>query len=324
MKWMRAVGLAVGSLAALGAYGQPQGRYPEKPIRLIVPYSPGGSSDILARVVSAALTDALGQQIVVDNRAGAGGIIGAQAAAQALPDGYTLFQAVVGQMAISPHLLRNLPYDPRRDFAPIAPVAMTPLLLVANASLPATDVKSLIALARATPGKLNFSSSGNGGSTHLSGELFKTMAGIDVVHVAYKGASPSITALMGGEVAFAFDAMPHALPIGRSGKLRMLAISTLRRSSVANDIPTLDESGVPGFDSSAWFGFVAPAKTPPALVQQLNQTLNAVLKRPDVRKRVIDAGGEPLGGTSADFGRFMDTEYRKWGEVVRKAGLKQK
>lgn len=297
--------------------------YPVKPVRVLIPYPPGGSSDIVARIMTTGLSEELGKPVVVDNRGGAGGVIATEIVAHSVPDGYTLLHAVVGQLAIAPHLYRKLAYDPFKDFSPVSLHVAMPLLLVATPSLPAGNLKEFLALAKASPGKLNFSSSGNGGSTHLSAELLKIMGGIDMVHVVYKGAAPSIAAVMANEVSVAFDGIASALPHVKSGRLKALGISIRKRSAIAPNIPTIDEAGVKGFDSSAWMGMVAPRGTPDAVIRRLNEAANKVLTRADSRKRLMDYGAEPLGGTPAEFGEFIRSEYKKWGAVVAKTSLKK-
>jgi len=232
-----------------------------------------------------------------------------------------LLHAVVGQLAITPHLYKKLPYDTMKDLNAVSLHVAMPLLLIATPSLPASNLKEFISLAKASPRKFNFSSSGNGGSTHLSAELLKIMAGIDMVHVAYKGAAPSIAAVMGNEVTLAFDGIASALTHVRGGKLKALGVSTSKRSSIAPNIPTIDEAGVKGFDSSAWMGMVTPHGTPGAVIRKLNEAANTVLVRADTKKRLMDLGAEPLGGSSVEFSEFIRSEYSKWGMVVSKTGL---
>jgi tripartite-type tricarboxylate transporter receptor subunit TctC len=308
-----AAGLAVKPAAA-------QAAYPSKPITIIVPFAAGGTTDILARVVGQALTKELGQSVVIDNRAGAGGNIGGQAAAKAAPDGYTLFMGTVGTHAINAALYKSMPFDPVKDFAPLTRVAMVPNLLVANPSQPFKTVKELIAYAKANPGKLNFGSSGNGSSIHLSGELFKAMAKVDMVHVPYKGSAPAVTDLLGNQIAIMFDNMPSAIQHVRSGRLRAIAVTTAKRSPELPDVPTIAEAGVPGYEATSWFGMFAPAATPPAVLAKLNTALVKVLAEPEVKKKIAEQGAEPYSEKPAQFAEFIRKESVKWGKVVKDSG----
>ena len=313
-----------GACAALAASLAPTGAaaqaYPSKPITIIVPFSAGGTTDILARVVGQALTTELGQSVIVDNRAGAGGNIGASLAAKAPADGYTLFMGTVGTHAINAALYKKMPFDPIKDFAPLTRVANVPNLLVANPAQPYKTVQELIAYAKANPGKVNFGSSGSGSSIHLSGELFKSMAKVDMQHVPYKGSAPAVTDLLGNQIGIMFDNMPSAIQHVRSGKLRPLAVTTAKRSPELPNVPTIAESGVPGYEATSWFGLFAPAGTPAPIVAQLNKAIVRVLGQPEVKKKLAEQGAEPVAETPEQFAAFIHQESLKWGKVVKESG----
>ena len=313
-----AVALGTGLLASMPAAAQ--AAYPSKTITMVVPFSAGGTTDILARIVSQALTAELGQSVIVDNRAGAGGNIGGQAAARAAADGYTLFMGTVGTHAINAALYKKMPFDPIKDFAPLTRVANVPNLLVANPKQPFKNVKELIAYAKANPGTLNFGSSGSGSSIHLSGELFKSMAKVDMQHVPYKGSAPAVTDLLGNQIAIMFDNMPSAIQHVRSGKLVPLAVTTAKRSPELPDVPTIAEAGVPGYEATSWFGLFAPAGTPPAVVAKLNTAIVKVLAKADVKKKINEQGAEVYSETPEQFSAFIQKEAVKWGKVVRESG----
>jgi tripartite-type tricarboxylate transporter receptor subunit TctC len=297
-----------------------QAAYPSKPITIIVPFSAGGTTDILARVVGLHVGQTRGQPVIVDNRAGAGGNIGTQAVARASADGYTLLMGTVGTHAINQSLYKKLPFDPIKDFAPLSRVAMVPNLLVANPAQPYKNVKELIAYAKANPGKVNFASSGSGTSIHLSGELFKQMTGIDMQHVPYKGSAPAVADLIGGQTAIMFDNMPSVMPHVKAGKLRALAVTTARRSPALPDVPTIAESGVPGYDTSSWFGLLAPAGTPADVVARLNAAIAKALADPDVKTKLAEQGAEPHPEKPEQFAAFIASETAKWGKVVKESG----
>lgn len=313
-----AVVLGSGLLATVPAAAQAV--YPNKTITIIVPFSAGGTTDILARIVGQALTTELGQTVVVDNRAGAGGNIGGQAAARAPADGYTLFMGTVGTHAINASLYKKMPFDPIKDFAPLTRVANVPNLLVANPAQPFKNVKELIAYGKAHPGQLNFGSSGNGTSIHLSGELFKTMAKVDMQHVPYKGSAPAMTDLLGNQIAIMFDNMPSAIQHVRSGKLRAIAVTTAKRSPELPDVPTIAEAGVPGYEATSWFGLFAPAGTPPAVISKLNTAIVKVLANSEIKKKINEQGAEVYSETPEQFAAFIQKESVKWGKVVRDSG----
>jgi tripartite-type tricarboxylate transporter receptor subunit TctC len=296
--------------------------YPSRPIRMVIPFAPGASNDITARLIAPKLSDALGQSVVVDNRGGAGGVLGADLVAKSLPDGYTLLMGSPGPLTVNPVLLPNLPYQPKRDFVPVTLLAIVPSILEVNPALPAKSVQELIALARATPGKFNYASAGVGSVPHLAGELFKLLAKVDLVHVPYKGSSPAITDLLGGQVSMFFDNMASAVPYVKAGRLRALAITSPKRSAVMPDLPTMIEAGVPGYEAYSWNGIVAPAGTPPATIKRLAAEIAAVLASPEIREKMKGLGAEVVANSPAEFASFMEKESAKWGRVVREANIK--
>lgn len=321
--WQRAlhVVLAVAAMAtAPAALSQGAASYPSKPVRLVVPFPPGGTTDILARAVAQKLSEAWGQQAIVDNRPGAGGNIGSDLVAKAAPDGYTLLMGTVGTHAINPSLYTKMPYDHVKDFAPVILVAGVPNVLVVNPSVPVNSVKDLIAYAKANPDKLNFASSGNGTSIHLSGELFRTMTGVQITHVPYKGSSPALTDLMGGQVQLMFDNLPSSLQFIKAGKLKALAVTSTARSAALPDVPTLAESGLPGFEASSWFGVLAPAGTPPDIVARINGAIGAWLATPEAKDKLMSQGAIAAGGTPDEFAKHIAAETAKWAKVVKASG----
>lgn len=313
--------LAVVMFAALTAVSLAQS-YPAKPVRFIVPFAPGGGNDVMARLISGKLSENLGQQVIVDNRAGAGGSIGSELAAKAPPDGYTILMGHIGTLALNRSLYARLPYDPVKDFAPVSLVATAQNILIVHPSLPARSVKQLIAIAKSKPGELNFVSGGVGGAGHLAGELLKALAKVDMVHVAYKGAGPALTDLIAGHVQLMITNMPAAMPHVKSGKLRALAVTGARRSSLVPDLPTIAEAGVPGYELMNWFGVVAPAATPRDIVGKLNQEIVKGLKTGDMRSLLAANGAEPVGSTSEQFAAHIKAEIAKWAKVIRAAGLR--
>ncbi len=309
---------AVGAAIPAGAFAQ--AAYPNKPVTIVVPFAAGGTTDILARIIGQALTTELGQSVVVDNRSGAGGNIGGALAAKAPADGYTLFMGTVGTHAINASLYKKMPFDPIKDFAPLTRVANVPNLLVANPAQPYKSVKELIAYAKANPGKVNFGSSGNGSSIHLSGELFKSLAKVDMVHVPYKGSAPAVTDLLGNQIGIMFDNMPSAIQHVRSGKLVPIAVTTAKRSPELPNVPTIAEAGLPGYEATSWFGMFAPTGTPAPVLAKLNTALVKVLNQADVKKKINEQGAETTSETPEQFAAFIKTESVKWGKVVQESG----
>lgn len=314
--WLAAFALT--ALAATGCWAD----YPDKPIRMIVPYPPGGTTDLLARAIAPRLGERLHQTVIIDNRAGAGGVIGAQVVARSAPDGYTIVFASIATHGILPVLQSPKPYDAVKDFSPITLVASTPNVLVANIQQPIETVAELLAAAKAKPGSINFGSTSLGGSPHMSGELLKTLAQVDIVHVPYKGGGPMLIDLMGGQIQFAFDNLPSSINHIRAGKIRALAVTTAKRWPGAPDIPTMAEAGVPGYESGAWFGMLAPAKTPRPIVDMLQKNVSAILKLPDVQKLFMEQGAEPVGDTPEQFAKVISSELQKWTKVATATGVK--
>jgi len=311
--------LAAALVYMTAAHAQPA--YPQKPIRMVVPFPPGGGTDILARLFGQKMSETLGQQIIIDNRGGAGGTLGTDIAAKAAPDGYTLI-LVSGSHAINPGLYQKLPYDSVSDFAPITQIATSPGILVVNPSLPVKSVKDLLALARAKPGQINYASAGSGTPPHLAGELFKVMAKIDMVHVPYKGNAPAFTDVIGGQVSLIFPTMPSAMPFIKSGKLRPIAVTSAKRSPAAPDIPTIAESGLPGYEATSWYGILAPARTPPQIVARLHEVLVSVIGAPDMQDKLAAQGLDPVGNTPQQFAAVIKSEIAKWAKVVKASGAK--
>jgi tripartite-type tricarboxylate transporter receptor subunit TctC len=296
--------------------------WPSKPIRYIVPFAAGGTTDILARTISEKLSVALGQPVIVENKPGAGGGVGAAEVARAAPDGYTIMGGTISTHAINATLYSSLPYDPVKDFVAITLIARVPNMLVINNDIPAKNVAELIALMKANPGKWNFASSGNGTSQHLSGELFKGMANVQMQHIPYKGSPPALTDVMGGQVSMTFDNITTAWTLAKAGKLKALAVTTSKRSPIAPDVPTLAESGLPGYEVGSWQGVFGPAAMPPEIVKRLNTEIVKIINTPDVQKKLVDLGAEPVGNSSEEFTAFVKTEVVKWGDVVKKSGAK--
>jgi tripartite-type tricarboxylate transporter receptor subunit TctC len=305
--------------AANLAYAQ---SYPAKPIRMIVPFAPGGGVDFTARLVGQKLGAALNQSVVADNRAGAAGVIGTELAAKAPPDGYTLLLGSAGPLAILPGMGGRLPYDPLRDFAAVALVASLPFLLVVHPSLAVKSVPELIAHAKARPGQLNYGTAGNGSTTHLATELFKSMAQVDIVHVPYKGVAPAVADLLAGQVQLMAGDLSTLMPQVRAGKLRALAVTGAKRSALAPELPTIAESGVAGFEASGWFGVLAPAATPRALVGRLNAVINSGIAAADARERLGALGGDVASGTAGEFSARIRDDLAKWGRLIASLGLK--
>lgn len=295
-------------------------RYPTKPIRIVVPFTPGGSNDLLGRVLAQKLNEAWGQPVIIDNRPGAGSTIGIELVVRAAPDGYTLL-TTSGGIAINVSLYR-LPFNPVTDLAPVTLLAQMPYLLAVHPSVPAKSTRDLINLAKAQPGKLIFSSSGAGTSSHLTMEMFKSLAKIDLLHVPYKGGGPAVNALAGGEVQMTFNVITGTLPQARAGKIRALAVSSARRVEVAPELPTVAESGLPGFEVIAWYNMFAPAGTPRSIVNRINAEVNRLLQQPEVRERFLALGVAPLTGKPEALGDYLKFEVARWGKVIKEAGIK--
>ncbi len=310
------------TLAVLAPHPAAADAYPAKPIRLVVAFPPGGGTDIIARSIAHKLAERFAQQVVVDNRPGAGGNIGTDIVAKSAPDGYTILMGSAGPLAINASLFAKMPFDPIKDLAPVTLAASTPNVLVVHPSLPARTVKELIALARAKPGEINFASSGHGTPAHLAGELFNSMAGVKLVHIPYKGAAPALADLLGGQVQIMFSTMPPALPHVKDGKLRALAVTSRKRSPATPELPTMDEAALPGFEAITWHGVVAPAGTPAAIIARLNREIVAILHLPEVVERLSGQGAEALGSTPEEFAAYIKSESAKWAKVVRESGAK--
>jgi tripartite-type tricarboxylate transporter receptor subunit TctC len=295
--------------------------FPSKPIRFIVPFPPGGPVDAVARIVGQRVSQSVGQPVTVENRAGAGGIVGAEIAAKAPADGYTVFVCAIHH-SVLPSINAKLPYDFWRDFVSVGMGATFPIVVVANPSVPVHSLKELIAYAKANPGMLSYGSSGNGGGTHLAGELFKTLAGVDILHVPYKGSAPAMTDVLGGQVQLMFADGPTAVPQVKGGKVRVLAVAQSRRSALVPEVPSANEAGLPGYDAYSWTGFVAPAGTPADVVLRLNAEIVKALSAPDMREALLTRGAEPHPGTPEQFTTFVRAEMSKWAKVVREANIK--
>jgi tripartite-type tricarboxylate transporter receptor subunit TctC len=314
--------LAAGLAAAFLAQPALAQSYPSKPIRLIVPFAAGGGNDNIARLVGKRVSDSLGQPLVIDNRPGAGGVLGAELAAKAAPDGYTLFLGGVGSHALNPNLIEKLPYDPIRDFAPVSLLAQAPLILVVHPSVPARDIDEFVAYARKNPGKLNFASNGNGTSSQLAAVMFDRMAGVEMVHVPYKGLSPALTDLLSGQVQVMFSSVVAILPHVKAGKLRALAVTGMTRLPSLPELPTIAESGFPGYEASSWYGILAPAGTPREIVMKLNAELSKALAQPEVRASLLAEGAEPVGGTPESFAAHIQSEKERMGKLIRDAKIR--
>ena len=310
------------ALISLQVNAQSATAYPTKPIKIVVPFPPGGATDILARAIGFELQKTWGQSVVIENKPGAGGNTGADLVAKSPADGYTLIMATVGTHAINMSLYAKMPYDAVKDFEPIVLVAGVPNLLVVHPSVPAKSVKELTALAKAQPGKLNVASSGNGTSIHLAAELYKQMAGVDILHVPYKGSAPAVADLLGGQVQLMFDNMPVSLPHAKAGKLRALAVTSLKRSPALPDVPTMDVEGLKGFDATSWFGLLAPAGTPKDIIAKLNSASVAALATSEMRERLAAQGADPVGNTPEQFATFIKAEIEKWAKIVKASGAR--
>jgi tripartite-type tricarboxylate transporter receptor subunit TctC len=307
------------SATSLSARAQ---EYPTKPIRMVVPFAPGGPNDVLGRIVSQKVSTQIGQQIVIDNRTGAGGATGTAMVGSAAPDGYTLLFSGPSSLTINPSLFKNLPYDPVRDFAPVSLAGSAPSLLAVHPSVPAKSVKELIALAKASPGRLNYSSGGVGGGPHLAAELFKSIARVDIVHVPFRGAAPALTALTSGEVDMYIGGISAVLPLMKAGRVRSLAVTSVKRTPLMPDMPTFIESGVPGYEVVNWYAVVAPSATPKPIIAKLNGEIVKALASADVKKRYIDLGTDPVSSTPEQLGVYLREDLARWGKVIEAARIK--
>jgi tripartite-type tricarboxylate transporter receptor subunit TctC len=315
-----ALGLFVGALAWLPNAGAQE--YPTKPIRLVITYPPGGNTDLVGRALALKLGEFMGQQVVVDNRGGAGGVLGSMITAQSAPDGYTIMLGTSAGMVINPLLSRKLTYDPVRDFAPVSMVVIVPQLLVINPQLPVKNVRELIAFAKAKPGYLNAGSSGVGTPNHFGTELLKWLAGVDIVHVPYKGGAPALTDLLGGQIQMAFSSVPAVLPHIKAGRLVALGVGSAKRSPALPNIPTIAEAGVPGYEYTTWYGIFAPAKTPRTLIARLNAEIVKAMETPDIKDRFTALGGDPDPGTPEELRAYMANESAKWAKIIKAANIR--
>jgi len=300
------------------AHGQ---GFPNKPVRIIVPFAPGGTTDILARLIGQRLNDPLRQPIIIDNRPGANGALGTDLAVKSAPDGHTIVMGYLGSLAVNPHLNSKLSYDPLRDLSPITLIALTTQAIIVHPSLPVKSTRDLIALAKRQPGQISYASAGIGAPSHLAGELLKLMAGIDLVHVPYKGSGAAVTELIGGHVAISFGGLAAANPHLKANRIRILAVAGANRSPAMPQIPTVSESGLPGYDVSSWFGLLAPAGTPPDVIGRLNSEIVKILKIAEVRERLVADGAEVVANTPNEFSAFIKAELAKWGKVIKSAKI---
>ena len=320
MKMLMPVALLAASVLSLPI--EAATAFPNKPIRIIVAYTPAGTTDILARAIGQKMSETWGQPVIVDNRAGAAGNIGTEVAARSTPDGHTLIMGTAGTHGINVSLYRKLSWHPVNDFAPVSLSAMVPNIMVVNNSLPVKNVREFVAHVKANPGKLSYGSPGNGSTAHLSMELFKSMTGSNIVHIPYKGSAGVLADVMGGQIAVTIDNMPPYIPQVKAGKIRALAVSTNKRSSAMPDLPTIAEAGVPGYEAGAWFGLLAPAGTPKAILAQLSAESARILKLPDISKRISELGAEPVGSTPEQFAALINSEIAKWAKVIKLSGAK--
>lgn len=317
LQWL----LCVGAMALLCGPVAAADHFPSKTIQIVAPFPPGGTTDVLARAIAQELSKTIGQQVIVENRPGASGMIGAGSVAKAAPDGYTLLLSTPGPITINPHLFSRMAYHPEKDFVPITQIGTVPQILVVHPSVKANNVRELIALAKAHPGKLHYGSVGNGSTLHLAGEMFNTMAGTKLVHVPYKGSAPALTDLLGGQIELMFDVIVSSLPQVTDGKLRALAVTGDKRSASAPDVPTVSESGLPGYNVVTWYGLMAPAGTPPAVIDFLNKEIVRALHTPSVQQRLTSLGADLVASSPQEFAAYLKEESAKWGEVVKRANI---
>jgi len=315
-------GLAAAGILAFAPVSANAQAFPAKPVKLVIPFPPGGSLDNVGRLLAQKISESWGQPIVVENRPGAGGNVGADAVAKSPADGYTVVMGALSTHAVNPSLYPKMPYDAVKDFAPISLVAITPNVLVVNSAVPVNSLKDLIAYARANPGKVNFGSGSNGSAGHLAGELFKVDTGTDVAHIPFKGAAPATQALLAGDTQFMFDNLANAMAQLKGGRIKAIAVTTAQRSRLAPELPTMAESGMPGFDISTWFGILAPAGTPPGVVAKWNAELVKALNAPDVREKMLAQGAEPAPTTPAEFASFIARERDKYARIIKASGAK--
>lgn len=309
------------ALLALGVGGPAAAQpYPTKPIKFVVPYPPGGASDVTARILGQKLSEAYGQPVIIENRPGANGNIALDAVAKSAPDGYTIVMGNVGPNAINAGLYKTLPFDPIASFAPVTLTSTVPIVLLVNPSLPAKDAKDLVAYIKANPGKTNFASGGNGSATHLTAEMFKSMAGLDIQHVPYKGDAAAMTALMSGDVTMAFATIVAATPQIKGGRVKAIGIASKKRAGAFPDVPTISDSGLPGFESTSWGGVLAPAGTPPEIIASLHSQFVRILRMPDVAEKIAGLGADIVGSSSAEFGDYLKSEIAKWSGVIKTSG----
>jgi tripartite-type tricarboxylate transporter receptor subunit TctC len=308
-----------GPYAAIAADAQP---YPNRPIRFVVPYQPGGSSDLAARIIGQKLSESLGQPVVIDNRPGAGANLGTEIVAKAAPDGYTLLLGSTGPNAVNATLFTSLPFDPLTSFVPISLVSTSTSFLTVNLDVPVRSVPELIALAKSSPTELTYGSAGNGSSPHIAGEVFKAMTGVKMTHIPYKSSPPGLVDLVGGRIQVMFPSGANALSLIKTGKIRVLAVTSASRSTLLPDVPTIAEAGLPGYEVVFWFGVLAPAGTPPEIVAKLNSEINKILKMPDVREKMTATGDFPQGSTPEEFMQLIRTDITRWGKVVKDSGAK--
>ncbi len=323
MKSITRHAVALMALVAAGAApAAAQSEFPTQPVTMVVPFAAGGSTDLVARIVAQRMSQELGQQVLVDNRGGAGGMLGATAVAQAQPDGYTILMGTIATHALSASLYANPPFDPVEDFAPVAWLVTVPNVLTVNPQFPAQNVEELIALLKEKPGEYAYASSGNGTPLHLSGELFKSMAGVDIIHVPYQGSGPALVDVIGGAVPISFDNLPSSTEPIRSGQLRALAVTTKERAPNFPDIPTMEEAGVPGYETNSWNALFAPAGTPPEAIARLNEAANKAIQDPEVQKRLAEVGAQIVGSTPEELGEHVKTEVERWRPVVEASGAR--
>ena len=321
---LRKIFVMAGTVVSLACLHNPASAqpYPNRPIKVIVPASAGGGADFITRTISNQLGDYLGQSIVVENKSGASGTIAADFVSKSQPNGYTVLMAQSTSTVIAPHLYKNLNYDTLKDLMPVTQVAQMPFVVVINPKVPASNVKEFIAYAKANPGKLNYSTSGNGAGSHLAGEMFNTATGASMTHVPYKGAGPALNAVVAGEVEVAFIPIVNALPLVKDGRLKAMAVTTITRSLAAKDIPTLAEAGLTGYDINTWFGMFVATNTPPQIVDQIYKETARAIKQPEIRDRFLREGADPIGSTPAEFSALVKTEFNKFAKVVKDSGIK--